>query len=275
MPKSKKLPALQFYPGDWRKSMDVQSLSFHDRGVWFEMLMVMHDSERRGVLVLNGRAMADESIARCIGLDNQTFNQTLSTLLTSGVAEREHETGAVMSRRMVRDEKLREIRVEAGSKGGNPALVNQNPTTGVNQNPTPSSSSSLSSSKQEPTAVASAFPPSITDAARMATGKVMNEAPLSGIKLMMAIEQTARHEITNGVEWEIVANTMLDSWREFKTAAPKLEYVWGAEKFFGEGNWKDQQAWPWKPDRKPKATKGKERTALDEIREQEAADGRS
>ena len=49
MAKDKKLPALQFYPGDWRKDLGVQSLSFHDRGVWFEMLMLMHDSENRGV----------------------------------------------------------------------------------------------------------------------------------------------------------------------------------------------------------------------------------
>ena len=54
VPRDKKLPAMQFYPGDWRKDIGVQSLSFHDRGVWFEMLMLMHGSERRGVLVLNG-----------------------------------------------------------------------------------------------------------------------------------------------------------------------------------------------------------------------------
>ena len=156
--KDKKLPALQFYPGDWRKDMGVQSLSFHDRGVWFEMLMLMHDSERRGVLVLNGKAMSDEMIARAIGLDNQMFNQTLTTLLTNGVADREQETGAVINRRMVRDEYLRKIRANAGSKGGNPVLLNQIPTTLVNQipttpvkqKPTPSSSSSSSLSIKKP-----------------------------------------------------------------------------------------------------------------------------
>jgi hypothetical protein len=143
LPKDKKLPALQFYPGDWRKALDVQSLSFHDRGVWFEMLMIMHDSERRGVLVLNGVAMTEEMIARAIGLDNQTFNQTLTTLLTIGVASREEGTGAIMCRRMVRDENIRKIRAEAGSKGGNPVLLNQKSTTTDKQKSTPSSSSSL------------------------------------------------------------------------------------------------------------------------------------
>jgi hypothetical protein len=153
MAKDKKLPALQWYPGDWRKDLAVQSLSFHDRGVWFEMLMLMHDSENRGSLVLNGRPMSDEMIARAIGLDNQIFNQTLTTLLTSGVAERDLESGAITNRRMVRDEHIRKIRVEVGKKGGNPNLVNQtsnqNPTTQVNQKPTPSSSSSVSSSEEK------------------------------------------------------------------------------------------------------------------------------
>ena len=138
MGKDKKLPAFQWYAGDWRKDLAVQSLSFHDRGVWREMLDLMHDSERRGVLVLNGRAMTDDQISRAIGLDNQSFNQTLGRLLTSGVASREEETGAIFNRRMVRDEEIRKIRTCAGLKGGNPNLLNQTPK----QNPTPSLSPS-------------------------------------------------------------------------------------------------------------------------------------
>lgn len=141
-----KLPAFQFYPGDWRKDPGVQSLSFHDRGVWFEIICLMHESERRGVLTLNGKAMPEEALARLLGLDNQILTTTLTTLLTFGVASREVGTGALMSRRMVRDEQIRKIRKECGSKGGNPSLVNQIPTTQDNQIPTPSSSSSISSS---------------------------------------------------------------------------------------------------------------------------------
>lgn len=141
-----KLPSLQFYPGDWRKDLGVQSLSYEDRGIWWEMCILMHESEERGKLVLNSSPMTNEQVAKCLGLDNQKFNQTLTTLLSSGVASRDTETGAIFCRRMVRDEKTRKIRTECGKKGGNPVLLNQNPTTGVNQNPTPSSSSSSSSS---------------------------------------------------------------------------------------------------------------------------------
>ena len=142
-----KLPAFQFYPADWRKDPGVQSLDFETRGVWFEMLCLMHESEQRGVLLLNGRPMPAEALARLLGLDNQKTTTALTTLTTYGVARVRPEDGAIYSKRMVNDEKLRQIRKEAGSMGGNPLLVKQNRTTGVKQKSTPSSSSSTASSE--------------------------------------------------------------------------------------------------------------------------------
>lgn len=144
-----KMPALQFYPGDWRKDLAVQALGYHDRGVWFEMLCLMHESDERGVMLLNGAPMPEEVIARLLGLDNQTFNQTLSNLVTYGVAKRRSTDNAIFSKRMVEDERLCQIRREAGKKGGNPALLKQKQTTGDKQIPTPSSSSSSSSSSSD------------------------------------------------------------------------------------------------------------------------------
>jgi hypothetical protein len=139
-----KMPAFQFYPADWRKDPGVQALDFHDRGVWFEILCIMHESSERGVLLLNGRPMPEPALARMLGLDNQTLNQTLTNLLTYGVASQREQDGALYSRRMVKDENLCQVRREAGKKGGNPNLVKQNPTTGDNQISTPSSSTSSS-----------------------------------------------------------------------------------------------------------------------------------
>lgn len=152
-----KLPALQFYPGDWRKDPGVQSLNYFDRGVWFEILCLMHESSERGKLLLNGQPMPDDALATILGLDKQILTTTLNTLLTYGVASRDEETGAIINRRMVKDEHLRFVRAEAGKKGGNPVLVKQSPTkpdkqkptTRVKQNPTPSSSSSVSTSSSE------------------------------------------------------------------------------------------------------------------------------
>lgn len=162
-----KLPALQFYPGDWHKDQGVQALSLEERGAWFEILLMMHDSDERGVLLVNGKPMPEAIIARRLGLVNQTANQILTTLLEYGVASRREADGAVFCRRMVKDEKLRQIRTEAGRKGGNPNLVNQtpnqsakqNPTTGVKQKSTPSSSFTSSIKRERGAAAAAPRPP--------------------------------------------------------------------------------------------------------------------
>lgn len=145
-----KLPSFQFYPGDWRKDPGIQSLTFHDRGVWFEILLIMHESSERGKLLLNGIPMPDEMLARLLGLDKQILTNTLTTLLTYGVASRDPESGALVSRRMVRDEEIRKTRSECGKLGGNPGLLKQNQTTADKQKPTPSASSSVSTSSNTP-----------------------------------------------------------------------------------------------------------------------------
>jgi hypothetical protein len=150
--RSRKIPAMQFYPGDWRKDPGVQSLNYFDRGVWFEVLCLMFESEDRGKLLLAGKKMPDEALAQLLGLDNQSLNQTVTTLLTRGVASIDTETGALMCRRMVRDEMLRRTRSNCGKLGGNPFLLkqtakqnvttrdNQNGTTRLKQKTTPSTS---------------------------------------------------------------------------------------------------------------------------------------
>lgn len=148
-----KTPSMQFYPADWRKDPGVQALDYFDRGVWFEILCIMFESEPRGKLVLNGQRMPEKALARLLGLDNQILTTTLTRLLQYGVAKVESDTGIIYNRRMVEDERIRQIRRDCGSLGGNPSLLgdkkgsvldNQNSTTGVNQIPTPSSSFSSS-----------------------------------------------------------------------------------------------------------------------------------
>ena len=142
-----KLPAIQFYPGDWRKDVGVQSLSYHDRGVWFEMLMLMHESPVRGKLMIGDKGATEELIAGVLHIDVDSFKATVSTLLERGVCVRDSRTGALMNRRMVRDEdersknrrKLAKWRKEQKTK----EECNQ-PVTA--KKPLPSSSSSITSS---------------------------------------------------------------------------------------------------------------------------------
>ncbi|PIQ86413.1 MAG: hypothetical protein COV74_04965 [Candidatus Omnitrophica bacterium CG11_big_fil_rev_8_21_14_0_20_45_26] len=147
-----KLPSFQFYPGDWKKDPGIQLLTLEERGFWFELLLLMFESEKRGYLLVNGRKIPDEELSRMVGLKGQRAKEILKKLIDYDIASVDPETGALYSRRMVRDEKLRQIRKACGFLGGNPNLVNQNRTTQLNQNPTmrvkqsPTPSSSVSSS---------------------------------------------------------------------------------------------------------------------------------
>ena len=124
----------------------------------------MHETEERGKLILNGKPMVLEAIARLLGLDLETTDQTLTRLLESGVAS-QNEEGVIYCRRMVREEGLRKIRSTAGKLGapfgmlgGRPKKrqitanitakepLSQRQTKGQNNPPSSSSSSSSSSS---------------------------------------------------------------------------------------------------------------------------------
>ena len=146
---SKKLPAFQFYPGDWKRDFGIQSLDYETRGIWFEIILILHESEERGVLLLNGKPMPIEALARALGLDKQKTTTTITKLLDYGVASLRPSDQALYSRRMVKDEQIRQTRARCGIMGGNPNLLNQKVTTKVKQKPTPSSSSSSSSSSSD------------------------------------------------------------------------------------------------------------------------------
>lgn len=45
-----KRPAFQFYPDNWRNSSNLRRCSWAARGVWIEVICLMHDSERYGCL---------------------------------------------------------------------------------------------------------------------------------------------------------------------------------------------------------------------------------
>jgi hypothetical protein len=110
-------PYLHFYIGDWRKDIAVQSLSYYHRGIWLELLMLMHCSEHRGRLVLAGKPMPNAALARLLGLSEQDVANAVETLVASRVASLD-QNGVLFCRRMVREEERRDKLREAGSKGG-------------------------------------------------------------------------------------------------------------------------------------------------------------
>jgi hypothetical protein len=111
-----KRPAFQFYPADWRKDMALQSCSVAARGLWIDMLCIAHECEPYGHLTVNGKPMTAAQIGRHTGLTERECAKLIAELEEAGVASRSDE-GALYSRRMVRDEDLRNRRAEGGKAG--------------------------------------------------------------------------------------------------------------------------------------------------------------
>jgi DNA-binding Lrp family transcriptional regulator len=100
-------------------------------------------------LSVNGKGMTAAQIGRQVGLSPREADNLLRELEDNGVIRRTDD-GVIYSHRMVKDERLRNIRADAGRLGGNPNLVGGKVNQNDKQNLTPSSSSSSSSSNNTP-----------------------------------------------------------------------------------------------------------------------------
>lgn len=138
------LPWFPFKPSSWRGDPGIRALNFEERGIWFEMLLLMHESEEYGYLSLNGKAIPYGLLAKMIGIDENKFMTVLQRLLDLGVCKKEpdkpaletkeldNDKGQVISedkgrvigrlynRRMVIDNRTRLEAVKNGRNGGNP-----------------------------------------------------------------------------------------------------------------------------------------------------------
>ncbi len=117
-------PWLKFYPSDWRADPALRVCSIAARGLWMEMLCVMHEAEPRGTLRVNGKPLNDRQLAGLAGCSE--IEALLSELEDAGVFSRD-EAGTIFSRRMMRDEAKAEEDKANGKRGGNPSI-----TRGVN-----------------------------------------------------------------------------------------------------------------------------------------------
>ena len=145
-----KRPSFQFYPSDWLRDTALRSCSPSARGLWIDMICFMHEGNPYGHLKVGNKVILPPNLASMVGATLVEVEGWLYELHQAGVYELA-EDGEIYSKRMVRDESLRNKRAEGGKLGGNPSLkVNLKVISmvekEVKQKPTPSSSSSSSSS---------------------------------------------------------------------------------------------------------------------------------
>lgn len=137
-------PASQFYWSDWLRDPSLRASSLEARGLWIDMLALMHEGEPYGHLTVGGSIVDDAKLARMVGESKARVSKFRIELEAHGVFSRT-SAGVIFSRRMVRDEYIRDVRAESGKLGGNPNLK-QKGGKKDKQKPTPSSASSSSSS---------------------------------------------------------------------------------------------------------------------------------
>lgn len=232
-----KRPAFQFYPADWRKDMALQSCSVAARGLWVDLLCIAHECEPYGHLTVNGKPMTAAQIARHTGLTEREAVKLLAELAEAGVSSTTDE-GVIYSRRMVRDEDLRNRRAEGGKagseygamgaeygiKGGRPPKAR-----GVSEpplEPPPSSSSSPSSKDiSKPTASHPAGPgraPTVPCPYEAIVDAYHQALPsLPRVRLMPASRQKAMRKTWG---W-ILSSTKSDGTRRAQTTDEALEWL--------------------------------------------------
>jgi hypothetical protein len=138
-----KAPSFQFYPADWQRDLSEHPLEIE--GAWIRICCALWWSETPGI-----STKPLTNWARVLRVGEKKSLSIITYLLNQKIAEVDiqNTTITIISRRMVHDEYIRNIRRCAGSKGGNPSLSGNKKDNDldkqnlVNQKPTPSSSSS-------------------------------------------------------------------------------------------------------------------------------------
>ena len=144
-----KAPAFQFYPADWQRDLSEHPLEIE--GAWIRICCALWWSDTPGKTT-----KPLTNWARILRVGEKKSLSIISYLLNLNIAEVDiqNQNITITSRRIVRDEYIRNIRRNAGQMGGNPSLKKSGETTVLlnqnllNQNDkqkvTPSSSSSSS-----------------------------------------------------------------------------------------------------------------------------------
>lgn len=109
-----KKPNFRFEPTTWLDSKPLRSCSPAARGVWLDLLCLMHPNG--GYLKLNGRPIDDNQIAGMIGVPIKTLKSCLGELGEAGIFDVSPD-GFMYSSRMVRESEFSARAKEFGKVG--------------------------------------------------------------------------------------------------------------------------------------------------------------
>jgi hypothetical protein len=127
-------PWFKFYPTDWKADDRLRMCSVSARGLWIEMICIMHHADPYGHLVVNGEAPTDTQLAVLTGIPTDQLAPLASELEKAGVFSRTQK-GVIYSRRLVRDHKKSKINQKNGKNGGAPKHKKNKGNSGVGKPP--------------------------------------------------------------------------------------------------------------------------------------------
>jgi hypothetical protein len=119
-----KNPWMKFYPADWRANSELRMCGAAARGVWMEMLCIMHEAEPRGSLLIQGRQVTAKQLSSLSGLPLDEVEKALAELAENHVFGMK-KNGVLFSRRMEKEEEKARKNRENGKMGGNPSLYKE------------------------------------------------------------------------------------------------------------------------------------------------------
>ena len=117
----KRKPWMKWYPADWRADPKLRLCSLQARGLWADMLSLMHEAEPYGHLLVEGMMPSIEELASLSGAPLKTVAPAFAELERRGVFSRASD-GVIFSRRIVRDKAKADQDSANGKGGGNPKL---------------------------------------------------------------------------------------------------------------------------------------------------------
>lgn len=108
-------PSMQFYPRDWLAHPGLRMCSLAARGLWIDMVCLMHSGEPYGYLTHKNKDILPPVLARLVGVSLPELEGYLRELIDHGVVS-QTEDGTFFSGRMVKDEHNRQVRAAGGVK---------------------------------------------------------------------------------------------------------------------------------------------------------------
>lgn len=95
-------PWMKFYPSDWAADEKLRMCSLAARGLWIEMIALMHRSDQYGHLLVGNIAPTDAQLAVLVGASPDQIPDLIGELESVGVLNRTKE-GHIYSQEMASD----------------------------------------------------------------------------------------------------------------------------------------------------------------------------